>query len=1443
MNNRPTSFKTIRSWDGSQNRAFEELCYQLRDPTPDGWTLWKPGNPDGGFEWYIRNEVTGEEHGWQAKYAFTVKDLLPLMKETVESVVKRRPSCTRLTFCIPVDLPDSHKPPERISALQKYRNATESWAKTIQGADKIEFVLWSEGALFERLNRPENDGTAWFFWDEELFGPEWLRGRLQAASDAAADRYQPKLNVELPIAAALEGLGHSELFLKRYRERRGAMIKAAKKVDFGAAAGLGVAKEAADLGLVLRDAEMSIPRDGVTAARFDRTRIDEYIAGLLPAIVAAEPDENGDAASEARKDFSRGLSTLYVRAADLQEFLDGPAARSAESGQLLMTGEAGQGKTHLFCDAVVRSLSEGRPSVVVLGGRFRGGHVFQDLASALTLGDVGAAKLLRAMRAAGEACGKPFVLLIDALNDTHDPQRWEHDLPALLAEAKQHAPWVHVGVSVRSAYLDVIASEPLDKMTRADHPGLAGRETDAIERYFGAAGLDLPRTPMLLPEFSNPLFLKLYCDGASEPGATSATDGHAHISDVFERYLAAKNRTISQRLDLRRTADTVGRAVRALAARIPVDRPEVLRESEAEELIDSFAPNRTGWPNTLYGALLSEGILTHDLAYLGDDDDERPVQVTEITFQRFSDYLSAESLVADYKSAEDLAGALSADGELRATFAGARAGVVRALSVLVPERLGVELLDLPSDELTAAQVRRREEALLKSIVARRDDAVSARTVELFSDIAFGSRAHYNEALRTLLTVAPRRGHQLNAEFLHGYLFRQSMAERDASWGKASYYWFDEQEPLDRLIRWLQRGPSSDFPDADLELGLVPVVWALTSPNRYLRDYVTKVLAGCLSSRLPVLVNLIERFRSVNDPYVLQRLGVAAHGAVIQGGTHNPTTALSVARLLTAIIIDPDTTPNVVLRDAARGCMEWSHRAGLIDAEEYAGACPPYASDPPSEPRSLEELEATYGRNEDDPGYAAILFSIFHMGDFGRYVIGSKLRNFSGYRFSETVAPAGYEDDVDRSTLAEILGEEPDPEPREPMRRRKLDPRRDYPTGAGQRWVFERVVQLGWTPERFDEFDRSVGSRGRDSHKAERFGKKYQWIALHELIARVADNFQMRPEMDGSVPVFQGPFEFFGRDIDPTLPPARRHLDSDGVESVAPTFASDPSPAWWEPQGPVYSPDGPPVEAGWAESADGIPPMQPALFSTDPDGVEWITLHGLFRWTEPEVEDQDRYDVQRRDLWAYLFSWLVKPTDVARATKYLKTRSFMGRWMPEGRDIADAAYLGEIPLSASAQKHPLEWEPVENHEDGDTAPDIEVYPAWEGYHWEGHILDCSIEDSVFSRMPSELLFKAGELRWLPGTRSWTDGDSRVVAQHRETADDHAVLLVRSDWLDETLEKLDLCLIVGFFGEKQLISEGYSPRFVGGWTIHNAFAVLKAGRWKIHPQRTEIAYSAG
>jgi hypothetical protein len=154
------------------------------------------------------------------------------------------------------------------------------------------------------------------------------------------------------------------------------------------------------------------------------------------------------------------------------------------------------------------------------------------------------------MDAAGEAVslvGARCVIFIDALNETTPADFWRTHLPSLRAAI---APYPHVAlaVSCRDTYRDLVleGTEGFHYICR-EHPGFAEREVEATQRYFEHYRLEAPKIPLLTPEFTLPLFLRMYCESLSEFDASSMPSGHQGRIAIFERYLAAKVRTVARR--------------------------------------------------------------------------------------------------------------------------------------------------------------------------------------------------------------------------------------------------------------------------------------------------------------------------------------------------------------------------------------------------------------------------------------------------------------------------------------------------------------------------------------------------------------------------------------------------------------------------------------------------------------------------------------------------------------------------------------------------------------------------------------------------------------------------------------------------------------------------------------------------------------------------------
>ena len=1402
-------FRDIRQWRGSQHQAFEEPCYQLRDPTPKGADLFKTGNPDGGLEWYVmfRN---GSQWGWQAKYSFDVDSLLTGMEKSLKTVVEKRPNCRRLTFCIPFDLPDAIESGKRKSARQRFEDRKKSWRNRISGAERVRIELWSEGDLLQRLVRHEAQrGITRFFWDREVFSPVWCAQRMAIIRDRVRKRYRPEMHVDVPVSFALEGLALSGNYWRRFRGVCDAVIEAADRVQVSRYKGLGVTKELRNLKRKLAEWQRATPVKTELPKRLERVALLALIRECMKIIREAslptprreerKRTETQRLAEERILSFSHDLRSLEYALAQVENLLLNDASKAAADGALLLKGSAGQGKTHLLCDVGVRALEAGQPAFVILGGSLSGRNVWSEIGQQLGLADGGSEEMISAMQAAAEASNSPFLLLLDALNESADPSAWRTELPRLFAEVAQN-PWISIAVSVRSTFLPIVLPpDGLGDVTEVEHPGFDGRELEATERFFDFFGLEQPRIPLLTPEFTNPLFLLLYCESLAEMGLTAPPLGAAHLSETFRRYLGGKEQRIVQHLQMDPMLRPVQAAIGGFSKALVETNRDTLPYETASGLIDKFGNVPQQWPDTLFGQLLSEDVLSRDLAWDFEADEVR--QVVRFTYQQFADFQVVSILLERFNGdADSLRQALSPGEPLHQIILEAPPNWTEALAVLLPERFGMELQDAAQWDLGGYNRNVWDYALVTSVTLRRPSAMTERARELLAEAQRRRWDLRDLVLQTWLSVATQPEHLLNAYTLHETLKDMSMPDRDAAWSIPTYNTLDEGGPLDRLIRWASRSRRADCPREVVELAAITLAWAFTSPNRKLRDQATKALTQLLSDHLSVLPTFIPRFEGVNDPYVIERLAVACHGAVLCGSISDPQTVVTAAEEMKRVVFADDQPPNFITRDAVRGIYEWCFHNGWVDEKTYTEVLPPYSSAPPEEPPTEEEIRRDYDVRPQDSQraprpYGELLGSVFAMGDFGRYIIESAMHHFTPYALDQAIPTE------DQRTMFNAVW--------------------------AQRWVFQRVISLGWSPEIFGEFDQRVNYWlvSRTEHKPERFGKKYQWIAFH-----------MMSGYGGEPVAYEGPWQLWGRDIDPTLPSPLRTRNEDDEVEVGATFPEDTG-RWWMPEGPHYRDDDTPAGDGWGTESYDIPAFEPLVRRKDSDGNKWVVLHAWYNWIDELASSRPRRS-RPRQFWSHIYSWVVHPEQRDPIVAHLEQRSLMGRWMPEGASYTDAGYLGELPWAASTDDAGTSWEPL-REDNSWTTTGLEVLPAWEEYLWEGNVEDCSIEDAVRAWFPIPTLFHAGCLVWRPGSRAWRDPSGVTVAQFVE-GNRQSVLLVREDWLRQTLRKLNLAIVFGWLGEKQLLGIGAAyldVEIVGSWTEINAIASLEGRRWKFGRRRLE------
>jgi hypothetical protein len=1146
-----------------------------------------------------------------------------------------------------------------------------------------------------------------------------------------------------------------------------------------------------------------------------------------------------------------------------RSWLESSAGRSFRQRAYFLVGQAGSGKTHLLLDATKRALDAGRPAVFLAGARFGSGDLWASIADQLGLDPVGADVLLRAMDAAGEAAatsGRRFVIFIDALNETMPPNFWRVHLPVLRAAVARY-PHVALAVSCRDTYQSVVLEGTEGShFVRRTHPGFADREVEATQKYFAHYKLPAPKIPLLTPEFTLPLFLRLYCESMARSEGGPVPEGHQGRVVIFERYLAAKVETVARRLrpgatsgyELNAAKGQVNGVLDGLLDELSRQGQESMAAAEAEAITRTALGDAATEAAKVLGLLQEEGILTREQLYLGNDTYGEGVR---IVFQAFADFLLLKRRLA--RSGDPLH-----DPEIKQWLTTECSwGINEAATALFPEVYGIELPDLldiklgPMPEVNEDPAARDEQnrarrlygSLIETLPYRASQAVTERTVaHLNTAQDYLSRSRLFEVL---FMIAPQPGNRLNGQGLHDYLLQATMPERDSDFGFATYWELSEEStPAARLARWAADGPYPDYDAEVIELACILLCWLLSSPNRFMRDWVTKALVQLLHGHLDVMRGLFERFRAVNDPYVVQRVTAIAYGALLRSTPAQATQAQALAELVLARVFTRPIRPDELLLDAARGIARWAVASQLLPPSALETARRPYGLTPPGPPPTQATIDEKYGWQKDQPdheSYGPVLFSA--LSDFGRYVIQPGLRPFSRYRFGRD-----YPERRDREprliksrwktfiasldqTQKDALGDQWLNDPIQhalPLGRLSFlirgeddpltGPQRDvlaaafqyprpssdeYPTSTAQRWVFRRTLSLGWTPQRFGEQDRRLGRgvRGSESHKSERWGKKYQWMAYHEMLARVADNFQPSRQYDEEP--YQGLHQITGdREIDPSLPPidfrAFRAQESEGAAATAwqPALIQL---AEWPPARLDFKPYRGDVRRFLADTASE-PTIDRSLLLQEQDSTDWVVLDGFMRQVDPRAHKGWRGLDQASGI-----NTLLTP---AGSSRKLVT-ALQGKPRHELHDLFDSnghidcCYVGEVGRSGPTCYH--RHDQLRRVSMGGKS--FEAVPTVEEYTWEGSILDCSIANSASLVLPSSFIQQAAKLSFDMRGPSLLDADGMpMFTYYEEPGNVSRALLVRAGFLRNFLAAHQLELVVRYWFERMELSNEYGRK---------------------------------
>ena len=312
---------------------------------------------------------------------------------------------------------------------------------------------------------------------------------------------------------------------------------------------------------------------------------------------------------------------------------------------------------------------------------------------------------------------------------------------------------------------------------------------------------------------------------------------------------------------------------------------------------------------------------------------------------------------------------------------------------------------------------------------------------------------------------------------------------------------------------------------------------------------------------------------------------------------------------------------------------------------------------------------------------------------------------------------------------------------------------------GGRIPLESLAGIKW-----NGWPDSRGITGRIGVEFARIGKKYQWLALDELICRLADNNWLSGEYGNLPRPYANPIDVgFDRDIDPTIIEAKEVRES--FDEIPGAWASTPEIILID----VSESELP----AWPFLDDPAAKLKDLIIREDEAGLRWIVLYEHQSKTERYVGERVGEHGTRQQEFRFLMSVVVWKDEVNEIVDKLKSKQEINVQSWAALDMTDEAFLFEAPWRTTWPS--AQW----RYDRGGQPEGVGVAFPVSGYCWESH-LDASLPEGFCTHLPSSWLSKALCLQPknnLAG--SWVNPCGEIVFREMSGKEGGVICLIRED----------------------------------------------------------------
>lgn len=1030
---------------------------------------------------------------------------------------------------------------------------------------------------------------------------------------------------------------------------------------------------------------------------------------------------------------------------------------------LVVRGTAGMGKSQLFANAAVKNSKLAHQSLLLLGHTYlSNGDIQKQIMEHLEL-ELTIDELLVILDGIGEQNQQQIVIFVDAVNESGYREIWKNGLNKIIYKIEKLS-FIKLAISVRNGYEQLVFDEFIhESINNSDtlsfiHSGFKEEGIEALKTFLDYYNIPFSPNYLFVSDMENPLFLTLFCKTYSGE--------NMNIFTVFEKVIENTEKEIRKIENLEMATDLLIDLIYNIIEFKLVTDTIAIRRDELLSLKFWDIYGLSSIKMKIISIIEKSGLF---LTYI-----RQGIETYRLGYNLLEDYLTAKYIMRQNSSKYDLREYIKdqllqiENGKVLKQYNLHIFLIVCSMYVEKYSEECIDIIDNVDDEFFKEHII---EEYIKSYLWRNSNTIESK---FFREIINEYNIDVHVIWDVLIGNSIKLDNQLNADFLHEILLNMPLNYRDKLWTTYINDFTYHDQRVYQLIELFNKGEELSITLKEKELLLTLFAWSLTSTNRVLRDKASKAMIEILKKDFNMCYFLLERFTTVNDPYVIQRIYGIVLGATLKRTEKFRAEYTQLAQYVYNQIFnkEEDVYPDILLRDYARLILErylyeYPSDNQTINRDRIN---PPYSS------KSIPEIDMEERDTYDKDSFGN--YFIFNSmrpdhkqldgmyGDFGRYVLQASLSDFV---------------DIDIANI--------------------------YYYG-----IKLILNDLGYTEELFGGYDRNIINYDRHQNKKiERIGKKYQWIAMYNILARVSDKHKLK-DWDRGIISYEGPWNPYVRDFDPTLNcnflvnPNIPCINIENNESIFafPDLTDQSIQEWIRVKGDNYE------------------NFKEKLIFEDDNGEEWVALN-YFEKIQNKQYQQSKgkrgFEKGAQEIWGMAQGYFVKGENFISLKKDLEKKNFIGRVFPESSSnyqLFNREYVWSPGCKDIFKDYWKEYRVEKN-----TVETIyEILPAYSRVLWEEEY-DASQDETIAFDIPCTNIIEYLQLEQKKYDGYFYSVDNILVAFDGNLSKNYNGLIIKKEYLLKFIKDNNFICFWTVMGEKTFYKNesGVCGEFSGFYYLEN------------------------